>query len=758
MDRERRSNVGPRWRLGVLLVPFVLVAFTAVGLTRVELDTSTASFLPSRDPLEKALAEKADDFGGDPVVVLIETRQKNSLVSQPDVLLRMVQLEGKLAVVRDVAAVYGPGTVLNQTAGAAQDMLAQISGRRDGYRHEVMAKAREEGLSKAQAQQLGEAATRRFDERYGAVVVQAMPAGLPTLRNPRFVASVLLDPGTNEARPQWRYLMPTSRSLTILVRPRAGLDADATAQLVAGVRRTVAQADLPVTRTTVTGAPAIAAGLAEAGRYELPVLGAAALASVGLIFLVGNWTRSRRSRLRPTIAALIGTAVTLACFGWADAPLSLGVVAFLPILLGIGSDFPLYFSRGGSDRAVVVTALAAIVGFGSLTLSPLPFVRELGLALALGITMTLAAAWMLRRYFGPVPPPNRVVKPAAPLQMRPAVRVAVAGAVLLSALGGWAALAQLDVEGRPDQLAAGLAELKSAKYVERTLGSAGEVSLVISAKNVTDPAVLRWTKGAQQRIVSAAGDRAHPVLSIVDLLGFLGSKPTASQVAAAYDVMPRYLTSAVTRSDQATGLVILAVEFDDVAELEQLLDDVVGGVGDPPKGVRAELVGLPVSAARGLELVQSARLWINLAGIGLAGLVLFIGLGRAVAGRAVLAVLVATGWLALAAAATVGSLSPLTVALGSLVTATGCEFSVMLRQGSRWRAVATAAAAGVAGYLVLGLSELAVLRDFGLLLAGGVALSFLAALVIDALASTTDPSWTDRPELQSVESAGEDQV
>lgn len=760
IDRSGDTGSRQRRQWTALLGALALGAVIVLGLLRVEIDTSTASFLPAGDPVEKALAAKADDFGGDPVIVVLETSEPRALFNDPEALVRLVGLEGQLANLPDVAAVYGPGTVLNQTAGAAQDMLAQISGRRDGYRQEVMARARERGIPENKVKELGEAALARFDERYGALMVQGLPAGLPTLKNPRFVQTVLFEEENLEARPQWRYLVPSPTSVTVLVRPRAGLDAEGTTRLVDGVRSAVKDVDLELSRTTVTGAPVVASGLADRGRAELPVLGAVAVGAVGLIFLFVGWTSRRRSRLRPTAAALVGTAATLSCFGWAGQPLSLGVVAFLPILLGIGSDFPLYLSRGRSDRAVLVTALAAMLGFGSLALSPLPFVRELGIALAVGILLTVATALAVRWHFGPVPDPAPAKRTSAdgPAFSWPRAglgRGIVTAALVVTAGLGWIALSGLAVEAQPDELAAGLPELDDARYAEDLLGSAGEVSLVIKADDVTSPEVLAWSQQAQTRIVTELGDRVHPVLSVADLLRFLGAEPTAEQIKAAVAVMPRYLSSAVLRSDRAEGVVVLAVEFDDVAGLSDLLDDLDEAVGTPPDGVEVDTVGLPASAARGLELVGDGRLWINLAGIGLAGAAIWIGLRfRDDAMRAVLTVVVSTGWVALLAAATTGSLNPLTIALGSLVTATGCEFSVMLRRGADLRAVGTAALAGTTGYLVLALSELAVLRDFGLLLAGGVVCSFVAALLVDRVVLRENPEdaeQADVPEKELVE-------
>jgi predicted RND superfamily exporter protein len=149
------------------------------------------------------------------------------------------------------------------------------------------------------------------------------------------------------------------------------------------------------------------------------------------------------------------------------------------------------------------------------------------------------------------------------------------------------------------------------------------------------------------------------------------------------------------------------------------------------------VVGLPVAAARGFELVSQGRYLTNIAGIVAAGLVLLVGLRRrSVAGRAVLAAALATGW-GLAGSWLLGvDLSPLSVALGSLTTATACEFTVLLvyagAAGARTlrRTVGVAALAASLGYLALVASKLSVIRDFGLLLAVTVGLSLLAAQLV----------------------------
>lgn len=730
---ERGSTTGKR-AAGIAAAMLVLLAL-GTGLSRVELDTDPATFLPAGDPAAAAATEKAKSFGGDPVIVILESKKPRRLL-QGEQLTRLIALEAKLGRSDDVAAVYGPGTVLNQLAGATQDVMARLSGTRDGLRNEAVLQAREAGYSEKRAREVGRRAVAAFDERYGSLLVQAMPVGLPTLRNQRFIDTVMYGDGPR-ARPEWQFVVPGNNAVALIVRPREDLDEKATTQLVDRVRAAVQDSGLDVDRTTVTGAPAITAGLADRARGELPLLGAVAILLVGLVYLLLPWTR-RRSRLRPLFAALVGTAGTLAVFGLLGRPLTLGVVAFLPILLGIGSDFPLYLSRAGRHREVIVAVVAAAAGFASLALSPLPFVRELGLALALGTLLAAATALALRRVLGPVAPtadPTGLLADAGRRRLSRRARGGLAICAVSAAVAGWLLLPGLPVQTQPEELAQGLEEVEDARHAEQVLGSSGEVTVMVSADDVADPEVLSWLGGVEDTIVRTVGDRVHPVVSTSRLFRFLGPDPTPAQVEAALDLMPQYLTSAVLRSDRKQAVLVLGAEFGDIEELDGLLSEVDVAIGEPPAGVDVEVIGLPVAADRGLDLVTEGRVWINVAGILAAALVLLVGLrsGRD-ALRATLTVLLATGWLAAIVWASTGSLSPLTVAIGSLVTATGVEFAVMMSRGGPGGAafvrVVTVALAGTTGYLVLGLSELAVLREFGLLLACGVTCSFFAATVM----------------------------
>ena len=717
------------------------VVVTGVGLSHVRTDTTTASFLPLKDPSQKASLEAARSFGGDPVVVLAESKKPAGLLGQ-DEIEKLVGLEGELSKLPDVAVVYGPGTVLNQVAGQAQNLLATISGKRDALRAAGESKAKKAGKSKAAVKAAGDDAVKKFDIRYGALLVKGLPAGLPTLRNPGFVKAVVFDKNGNP-RQQWRFVVPRANAIAIVVRPRENLDQGATERLVTATKKAVKASGLKTSKVTVTGMPVVAAGLGGVLRHEIPVLGAVALALIAACYFFLPWIRRRRQRLLPLVATLGATAVTLSAFGWLNHPVSLGVVAFLPIVLGTGSDFPAYLVRGADRRRVIVTALAAAAGFSSLAISPIPFVRDFGLALAAGVILAVGLGLLLSRsnYRAAADlPPESNPDPVERVRLPGRTRASLLAIAATVALIGWIGLPHLDIAAEPEKLAKGVPALADAKYAEGVLGAAGEVQILVRGDNVLTPEGLAWMNQVQAVTLRKFGDQLHPVDSPPTLLAFLGVNPTAAQVTAGLDQLPPYLRSSVIRDDGKEAVLGFGIRFGDVVAQQKLMTELLRALPPPPDGIRVDLAGLPVVTAKSYELVSGHRYLNGLVGIAAAGLVLLVGLRRkSDALRGILAAALATGW-ALAGALLFGiHLTPLTVALGSLATATACEFSVLLggshggQAGAVRRSVFVAAAAATSGYLALSFSGLVVIRDFGLFLAATVLLSLLAAQAVRAL-------------------------
>jgi len=755
--RRLRAALSPRRVLAGVAVLLVAL-FVVGGLARTQVQTGIDSFLPSSDPTVAELNQVGQLFGGDPIVVLIESDQPRALLGDQNI-ISLVQLEGQLAGLPDVAAVYGPGTLLNQIAGQAQDLLAELIGRRDGDASRAEVAALQAGKSKAEAAAARAQVQAQFDRRYGTLIVQGLPAGLPTLRNQAFVNTVVYGPGG--PRPQWRFVVPSDKAVAILVRPREGADAAAVQRLVESVRGTVGSAKLPAAKVTVSGVPAVVAALSAAAKREGPLLGGVALLAVGLCFWLVPWTRRAR-RLVPLLTTLAAIGLTLAIFGWLHRPLSIGVVAFLSVVLGIGCYYPTYFAVRARVRTVLTVACATAASLGTLVLSPLPLVRDLGMTLSIGVLLSALLGILARRlvYRGPE---DAEVEPSPPAGASPGVRsvrgwaavrarvlarkgpAAVFAAALVLAGFGWAMLPRLGLETDVEQFAAGLPALSDARHVEDVIGSSGELDVVLTGKDMTTPEAVGWMDRAEQVIVTKYGDQAHRVISLPMLFTFLGDAPTPGQIDAAMRLLPQYLTGAVVSLDRGTSVLVYGVRIDDLAGIEQLRTDLLRSLPPPPLGYQVKLAGLPIVAARGQQLVSADRLEANLLGVLAAGLVLAVGLRRrSDALRAVAAAVLATGGGLFVLWLTGTPLSPITVALGSLTAAVGCEFTVLLSEAGRRRnpalrrAVLLVTATSVVGYAVLVISRIAVVREFGLLLAGAVLLALLSSLCVVRLSSAED--------------------
>jgi hypothetical protein len=719
--------------LGLLVI---VAAVAVTGLVRLRTDTAVSSFLPAGDPVLESTRQAARAFGGDPIIVLAESAQPRALLSQ-DQLPRLMNLESALPKLPDVAVVYGPGTVLNQIAGAAQDLLQTISVRREVLQEQARADAEARHLSTEELAEAVQNSTRDFDLHYGSLLVRGLPGGLPTMRNPEFINAVIFN-GAGEPRADWKFVVPGPNALAILVRPRENLDQAGTERLVQNVRSAAQSAGLNTSRLTVSGSPAVVAGLGQAVRTDLPLLGTTALALVTACYVLLPWTRHRKRRWLPVAVTLSSTLLTLSVFGLTGRPVSLGVIAFLPIVIGIGSDFPAYLIHGGVPaRRVVVVALASAMGFAGLTLSPLPFVRDLGLGIATGLLLAVAVVFGLRTMVpgSPELPVDTAARERQQMSRGPKLAILVP-AILVAALG-WTVLPQIRIDAQPEKLASGLPSVQDVQYAERVLGSSGEVDIVLRGTDVSTPQSLAWMRSAQEAVLAQYGDKLRPIVSLPSLLEFLGDTPTQNQLNSALSLLPHYLYTSVLSDDHTQAQISLGLSLEDLGQQSALLASARRVLPPPPPGMTVELVGLPVAAARGFDLISRGRYLTNLAGILAAGLVLMVGLSwRRVAGMAILAAVLASGWGLAGTWLLEVPLSPLSVALGSLTTATACEFTVLLSyagspsRGTLRRTVAVAALAAALGYLALTTSQLAVIRDFGLLLAFSVGLSLLAAHLV----------------------------
>lgn len=341
---------------------------------------------------------------------------------------------------------------------------------------------------------------------------------------------------------------------------------------------------------------------------------------------------------------------------------------------------------------------------------------------------------------------------------RPGRVLAVAFA--LAALG-WAAETRTEVVSDVTKLVpADLPALADLTTLQDATGSSGEIDVVIRGENVATPAAIRWMSDYQSRVLSRLGydertgctdARLCPAFSLPDLLA--GSDVSTQQrLDSLLDAVPPYFASAVLTSDRTAATLAFGIRLMPLDEQQRVVEAMRAEL-DPPKGVNAELAGLPVVTAQANADLSSAtrRLLTVVLGLLAVAAVLFAVFRSAErAFVPLLPIALATGWSALVLFLTGVPLNPMSATLGALVIAISTEFSVLLSERFRQeragglelgeallrtyrstgRAVVASGVTAIAGFGVLAFSDIRMLRDFGIVTVIDLAVSLLGVLVV----------------------------
>jgi hydrophobe/amphiphile efflux-3 (HAE3) family protein len=380
--------------------------------------------------------------------------------------------------------------------------------------------------------------------------------------------------------------------------------------------------------------------------------------------------------------------------------------------------------------------------------------------------VSLGAAWRGARELLLENPVNRFVGRVALVQAprRPG-RVLCVG-LALAALG-WGLDTQTHVETNIEKLVPqNLESLQNLNALERATGVGGQLDLLVSAKDLTKPATIEWMSSYESAMLKRFGysstrgcgqARLCPAFSLPDL--FAGTSTTAkapkltqADVQGLLDAIPPYFSQDVITPDRRTATLAFGIRLMSLQEQQQLIEAMRASL-HPPAGVSARLVGLPVLAAQSGTQVASAwrrlqDLLIGLAAVALVLLIAFRG-DRRRALVPLVPITLATGWSALILFAVRVPLNPMSVTLGALVIAISTEFSVLLSERYRQErfrgrdaiealrctyartgaAVAASGVTAIAGFGVLVLSDIRMLRDFGLVTLIDLTVSLVGVLV-----------------------------
>ncbi len=456
-------------------------------------------------------------------------------------------------------------------------------------------------------------------------------------------------------------------------------------------------------------------------------------------------------------------------------------------------------AKGGP---VIATAgLATVAGFAVLVLSPIPMVRGFAVllvvgmvvAFALALTVGLSALSLLKpsthkraRAGGEVAGLHaagaRLGSRARELGGRAlAFSIAAPGRVLvvaaLVAILGWGVGTRIPVISDIRQLVPrDLPALQDVDELEQATGISGLTYVTVTAPDLSEPAVISWMDDFEQRVLARHGyggqnptcrdERTEicPEISLPDFLYAGGqASPSRQQIRTRLRLLPRYIAQALVATDPDTGkpgntgVITFGIKVMPFDQQKELIDDIraqidpPGSEDDPPAGVSAQVLGLPVLAADANSALSGSRYLVTIAGLLAVALVL-VAVYRS-ASRALvplIPIVLATGWSSLVLWVAGVPLNPMSATLGALVIAIATEFSVLLsaryheeRRGGGTmgealrRAYARTGAAvlasgitAIAGFAVLVLTDIRMLRDFGLVTVFDLGVALAGVLLV----------------------------
>jgi uncharacterized protein len=758
----------------LLAIAVVVAVAAAVGATQIPTDAGVDTLTDSGSTTYKATQQVREEFGEEPVVVLVKGELPQLLLTQN--IFKLLRLEGclsgkvpkgakpipgpctELAELGAVEFLTGPGTFLNESIVQIEDQLQRLAEHvpADKFREYLLAVATKYGITSA-----------------------------PSIDNEEFVATVVFDFARPRGTPKARlsYLFPNARSAQIVIRLKPDLSQAERRRAIELIEAAVAETKprkicgeggkaapcftLDRGSYVVSGAPVVIEGVAQALKDALLVLFAIALAVMAAVLFLAF--RSRWPLL-PLAIALMAVAITFGLLGLVGGSLTMASIAALPILIGLSVDYVIQFQARfdelGSAReaaaaggpTIAAACLATAAGFLALQFSPIPMVRGfgwlliVGVAVAFALALTIGLGALSLRRAGPVARKRRGLPIERLLVVARTYPEMVLSIGVALALAGWVAGTQVETVSDIRSLAPqNIKAVEGLNELQETTGVSGELDVSIHAPDFTDPATVEWMAGFKQRVLEGNGFKGEdpscltaeicPGPALSDFLVRGDEQPTRKRIEGTLAALSPYALRQVAPVDPQTGkvgheaLISFGIRAQSLEDQQALIERVRGEIGKPPPGVEVQLTGLPVIAAQSASDLSSSRYWLTLAGlaaVAAALLLVYRSWRRALIPLA--PTVLATGWASLLLWITGIPLNPMSAALGALTIAIATEFGVLLvgrfheeresgaaveealhRAYSRTgAAVLASGVTAIAGFAILIASDVRMLRDFGL--------------------------------------------
>src|SRR5918992_578161 len=165
------------------------------------------------------------------------------------------------------------------------------------------------------------------------------------------------------------------------------------------------------------------------------------------------------------------------------------------------------------------------------------------------------------------------------------------------------------VSGVQEVVPQDLQALKDVSELQEETGVSGEIDVTVRADDITRPEVITWMTRFQDSVLKEHGYEAGkrcvqekvppelcPALSLPDIFSSLSGAGGQQQARALLDAVPEYYSQGVVSPDRKTANLAFGIRLMPLDRQKEVVDDIKGRL-NPPEGVTASVVGLPVLAA-----------------------------------------------------------------------------------------------------------------------------------------------------------------
>jgi uncharacterized protein len=744
-------------RLPWLMVGAALILSVGAvpGIITLRTDSGMNSLVSAKSDLKSNTLVYQQQFGGEPVTVLLQGQVLD--IFSTSNLNTLNALEEDLYQIRGIRAVYSPLSLVDQAIVHTRLQIRYLQDQIDLTNDDAAAQA----------------------------MAKLIQVGEPSINNPNFISFALLEQD-GSINPAMSALLPDTQHAIVSITPEGNQTDTAATQTIKDIEEAFQKHRLDNTSFSIVSSTQIVNAISLSMKNDMALLlGLAVVVMIVILFILFRV----RWRLLSLLLVGVGVLWTFGVMGYISIPLSMATMAVLPILVGLGIDYPIQFhnryleeiQRNRSAReaivatisrmapAVGVASLSTIIGFVTLYVSDVPMIRDFGTLLAVGIALcfivalfVLSSVLYLKDRRAPnskwedksAGTPGRVEKILRRVSAfsinKPAL---VIGLAIIFGLAGGILDHWIPVNTDYEELIPqNLTPLKDMRELRSVLGVSGQIHFLLEAEDVLDPGVLTQLKNYQDRELSLHAGLASPG-GLVYLLSQAngGSLPVEKTTAQSIiSSLPPQVSSQVISSDHKMASISFGIKAMSLSDMNALVADLQEDA-DKFAGATLKAAGSLALGAGMVDSVVGNRFIMDILCLGaifITLLLIYRRLSRAL--FIILPVGAVIGWSSLLMFILRVPLNPLTAILGVLTTAIGTEFMVLL--ASRYeeekslgqppreamltaatkmgRAIVITGVTTLGGFGVLTASNFVMIQNFGIITLVGIFLCVISSIIV----------------------------